>query len=157
MTRSSPLAVLAALVLSCALPGAGPTARIAEPGCAPAPDGTALALVLRRAEDARARGERATAIFDLDGTLLDPTPRTLAIFAQALGAIGTPEATAVRARVEAAAAQPLERWPYAPEDTLARLSVPPDLWPHLLDAWRARFFTSDWLSRDAPLAARPSS
>lgn len=90
----------------------------------------------------------AVVVFDLDGTLLDNRPRTLAIlrdFVRATAGL----APDVHERVEAATVQDV---PYLLTDTLHGLGVTDAATVAKAEAfWRMRFFADDYLRRDIPL------
>ena len=146
MTRT-PLVLLLAVVL-------------ASSACAHAPDAGAkadaaparLEDVLARAAEARKAGRPALAIFDIDGTLLDPAPRTRDIFALALdgpGAVVTPERPDLAGKIRAL---PSESIPYAPESTLAMAGIRDTAFVRaLMTRWSQDFFSNRFLLRDAAM------
>jgi len=144
--RRSMLAALALVlaVLACAhAPKAGESDA----------QGTArLEDVLARAAKAQAEGRPVLAIFDIDGTILDPASRTRDIFAAALdgpNAVVTPEHPELAQRVRAL---PLETIPYVPESTLALAGIRDTAWVRaLMTRWSQDFFSNRYLLRDAAI------
>ena len=94
-------------------------------------------------------GRPALAIFDIDGTILDPAARTRDIFALALdgpGAVVQPELPELAGRVRAL---PLANMPYEPESTLAQAGIRDTAMVRALKArWTFDFFSNRFLSRD---------
>jgi hypothetical protein len=141
--RRSMLAALALVLaaLACAhAPKAGETEA----------QGTArLEDVLERAAKAKADGRPVLAIFDIDGTILDPAGRTRDIFVAALDG---PNAVVTPAHPELAQkmrALPLETIPYAPESTLALAGIRDTAWVRaLMTRWSQEFFSNRYLLRD---------
>lgn len=148
-----PAALVALAAAGCAARQApAPRVTLDEPGCPAEPDPTALASVQQAIADARRAGRSPVAIFDLDGTLLDPTPRTLRILAAGLSEHDRPDAVAARRHLEALASlTPPPGLPFRVEDVAARLALPADLVPALVERWRREFFTSRWLPLDVPI------
>ena len=97
-------------------------------------------------------GRPALAIFDIDGTLLDPAPRTRDIFALALdgpGAVVTPERPDLAGKIRAL---PSESIPYAPESTLAMAGIRDTAFVRaLMTRWSQDFFSNRFLLRDAAM------
>jgi beta-phosphoglucomutase-like phosphatase (HAD superfamily) len=115
--------------------------------------GTArLEDVLARAAKAKEGGRPVLAIFDIDGTILDPASRTRDIFAAALdgpNAVVTPEHPELAQRVRAL---PLETIPYVPESTLALAGIRDTAWVRaLMTRWSQDFFSNRYLLRDAAI------
>lgn len=139
---------------------AGLALVLAALACAHAPKagangalGTArLEDVLARAEKAKDGGRPVLAIFDIDGTILDPSPRTRDILAAALdgpGAVVNPEQPEMAQRVRAV---PLEAMPYEPESTLALAGIRDTAWVRaLMTRWSQDFFSNRYLLRDAAI------
>jgi hypothetical protein len=97
------------------------------------------------------RCERATGsatpvvVLDLDGTLLDNRPRTLAIFQELADAWGGTEPQ-IAARLRAASASELA---YHVSDSLGRLGITrEDLVKRAFEFWRERFFADAHLRHD---------
>lgn len=87
-------------------------------------------------------------VFDLDGTLMDNRPRTLAILRE-LAHVWKPRAKEPAARLEQANLADLS---YLLTDTLARLDVTKsDLVQEAEVFWRERFFGDDFLRHDVAL------
>jgi beta-phosphoglucomutase-like phosphatase (HAD superfamily) len=105
--------------------------------------------VLARAAANQKDGRPVLAIFDIDGTILDPAARTRDIFNLALdgpGAVVHPEQPALAAKMRAL---PLETIPYAPESTLAMAGIRDTAWVRALMArWSVDFFSNRFLLRD---------
>ncbi len=124
---------------------AGPPARAhAEPS---------YADVLPRVRALVSRGRTAVAIFDLDGTLLDPAARTRDILVHALegpGAMVTPERPAL---AESIRSLPLSQYADAPETTLARAGIVDTAMVRALKVrWTQEFFTNRYLDDDQAIA-----
>ena len=104
--------------------------------------------VLARAA-AQKDGRPVLAIFDIDGTILDPAARTRDIFALALdgpGAVVQPEQPELAQRVRSLA---LETIPYEPESTLAMAGIRDTAMVRALKArWSQDFFSNRFLLRD---------
>ena len=134
-------------------PGPG-TAREAAPEAAPTPSDRAPALgdAFARIDQARRDGRPALAIFDIDGTVLDPAARTRDILALALEG---PEAAIRPSRPDLAQAMralPLARHGYEAESTLTRIGVTDTASVRALKArWNRDFFTNQFLLRDEAL------
>lgn len=153
--RSSKPGLTVALALGLALafgacahaPRAG--AAGGEPGATREP---ALGDVLVRAAEARKTDRPVLAIFDIDGTLLDPGARTRDIFALALdgsGAVVNPPRPDLAQAMRAL--QP-SQMPYEPESTLARIGVTDTAFVRALKTrWSQDFFSSRYLLRDEAL------
>jgi len=143
------LALGVALVLSaCAhAPRAG--AEDDGPGGAREP---ALGDVLARAAKAGKSDRPMLAIFDIDGTILDPAARTRDIFALALdgpGAVVDPPRPDL---AQAMRTLPLSQMPYEPESTLARIGVTDTAFVRALKTrWSQDFFSNRYLLRDEAL------
>ena len=109
-------------------------------------------LVLAEKEKAKAGSRPVLAIFDIDGTILDPAPRTRDIFAAALdgpGAVVSPEQPEMAQRVRAL---PLASMPYEPESTLAMAGIRDTAWVRALKTrWSQDFFSNRFLLRDAAI------
>jgi beta-phosphoglucomutase-like phosphatase (HAD superfamily) len=133
---------------------------LAALACAHAPlagaDGAAgparLEDVLARAEKAKTGGRPVLAIFDIDGTILDPAARTRDIFVAALdgpNAVVSPEHPELAQKVRAL---PLESIPYAPESTLALAGIRDTAWVRaLVTRWSQDFFSNRYLLRDTAI------
>src|SRR5262245_36141179 len=90
---------------------------------APASADSKLADVLARIAQERAAGRVPLAVFDIDGTILDPAARTRDIMTDALqgpGAMVTPEQPQLAEQIRTL---PLARYGYEPESTLARAGI----------------------------------
>lgn len=117
------------------------------------PEPAALARLATRVDSLVAAGRVPVVVFDIDGTLTDPSPRTRALFE----AYATTHARD-RARLRAGLAKvPVERYAYAPESTLARMGVRDTaLVRRITKAWADGFFANKYLGRDTPLAGAPA-
>jgi hypothetical protein len=108
-----------------------------------------LSEVLERAARVRAEGRPALAIFDIDGTILDPAARTREIV---VGALDGPSPVVDPPRPDLAQAMralPLSEQPYAPESTFARIGVRDTAFVRaLMTRWSQDFFSNRFLSRD---------
>jgi hypothetical protein len=88
-------------------------------------------------------------VFDLDGTLMDNRPRTVAILRE-LAVELRREAHSEAERFEAAH---VEKLAYRVSDTLARLGVEhPELTERAEAFWKERFFTDHYLKHDVAIA-----
>jgi hypothetical protein len=112
---------------------------------------TLFERIILRCERASSQGGidlgRATpvVVFDLDGTLLDNRPRTLAIF-QELADEWAGREPDIAARLRAASASGLA---YHVSDSLERLGITrEELVKGAFDFWRARFFADAYLRHD---------
>lgn len=108
--------------------------------------------VLARAARVRAEGRPALAIFDIDGTILDPAARTRDIIAAALdgpGAVVNPPRPDL---AQAIRALPLSDQAYEPESTFARIGVTDTAFVRALKTrWLQDFFANRYLLRDEPV------
>jgi hypothetical protein len=135
-----------AALLAAALCLAGPAAWT-HGATGPAP----LDELVRRVRTTASRGEAPIIVFDIDGTLVDPAPRTWHIFRD----VGHEQRHRFPWLPERVAAMDPARfpWPYAPDSALARAAITDTAASRaLLTAWRERFFASDYLDDDVPLA-----
>ncbi|MEP7029080.1 MAG: HAD family hydrolase [Candidatus Eisenbacteria bacterium] len=111
--------------------------------------GAQLGDVFARIAAARAAGRTAIAIFDIDGTLLDPAARTREIFTLAFDG---PDPVVHPPRPDLAAAirtLPLSDHAYEPESTLAKIGVTDTAFVRALKTrWSQDFFSNRFLSRD---------
>jgi beta-phosphoglucomutase-like phosphatase (HAD superfamily) len=120
-------------------------------GLAPAPAfaDPAYADVIARVVAARKAGRQAVAVFDIDGTILNPASRTRDIFSHALegpGAIVTPEQPQL---AEAVRSLPLSQHAYDPESTLARAGIVDTAYVRALKTrWSQDFFSNRYLLDD---------
>ncbi|HEY8087571.1 MAG TPA: HAD family hydrolase [Polyangiaceae bacterium] len=107
----------------------------------------ALHGVLRRCRTERAH-RTPVVVFDLDGTLLDNRPRTLAILREFAARCVDRDPDVAR-RLQHARLHDLE---YLLSDSLVRLGVHrADLTAELQAFWRDRFFSDAYLGHDVPL------
>ncbi len=92
--------------------------------------------------------ERAVVVFDLDGTLLDNRPRTVAILQEAAEhwAAAHPEATAAIRGLDP------QQLGYLVTDALRARGVDEALVGEALEVWKQRFFRDDTLVHDIPLS-----
>lgn len=97
-------------------------------------------------------GERPVVIFDLDGTLFDNRPRTLAILNQAADGWAARDPEAARA----VRSLRFTELGYLASETLEQVGVDRTLIEEAVQLWRERFFTDDILSHDVPLAGAVS-
>ena len=142
MSRTRRLVLALSFVLSACACAHAPLAGAKE-------ESRKLEDVLARAAANQKDGRPVLAIFDIDGTILDPAARTRDIFANALDGPdpmvkpGQPE-MAQRVR-----ALPLESLPYAPESTLAMAGITDTALVRALVArWSFDFFSNRYLMRD---------
>ncbi len=103
--------------------------------------------VLERSED-KSRTRAPVIVFDLDGTLMDNRPRTLAI----LKALGQSWRTRAPKHAEALAKATVHSLEYLVKDSVAKLGVTePELIAEAETFWKERFFTDDALSHDVAI------
>lgn len=141
MSRTRRLALALAILVSATACAHAPMAG--------AKDGSAqLADVLARAAKVK-DGRPALAIFDIDGTILDPAARTREIFNSALDGpdpVVQPGQPEMAARVRAL---DLANIPYEPESTLAMAGIRDTALVRALKArWSFDFFSNRFLMRD---------
>lgn len=114
-----------------------------------------LRKIIDRCRTGSRGSRRAVVVFDLDGTLLENRPRTLAIlreFAESLKARGelTPETSHAVERLLTAKAEELL---YLIANSLEHLGIEAkDLVDQASDYWKARFFVDDYLKHDTEVA-----
>lgn len=97
---------------------------------------------------ASASGRPVSVVFDLDGTLLDNRPRTLAIFRE-LGETWKQKAPSLAERLMHTSVSELM---YLAKDSLTKLGVvDPTLMAEGEAFWHARFFRDDYLKHDVAL------
>jgi hypothetical protein len=108
--------------------------------------------VLDRVRAARKAGHEAVAVFDIDGTILNPAARTRDIFSRGLegpGAVVTPEQPALAEQIRSL---PLAQHAYAPESTLARAGIVDTAFVRALKTrWVQDFFSNRFLLDDEPI------
>lgn len=95
------------------------------------------------------RGATPQIILDLDGTLFDNLPRSKHILVEeSARLLGDGAEVTTRLRT-----LPTQSYEYSPLETLKKVGVEePQTLATFREAWAARFFTSDELHHDAPLA-----
>ncbi len=93
-------------------------------------------------------GERSVVVFDLDGTLFDNRPRTLAILNQAADSWAAQHPEAARA----VRSLRFTELGYLATEALERVGVERALIEQAVQLWRERFFTDSVLCHDVPLA-----
>jgi len=144
MTRRFQGLVRAAAVVVLALFATGAAAALA-----PAAADPAYADVIPRIVAARKAGRQAVAVFDIDGTILNPAARNRDIFSRALegpGAMVTPEQPQL---AEAVRNLPLSQHAYDPESTLARMGIVDTAYVRALKTrWVQDFFSNRFLLDD---------
>ena len=142
--------ILRHILISALLAFAPPSyASVREGTQAPGtPDPRALVRLIARVDSVTAQGKLPVIIFDIDGTLTDPSPRTKALFEE--HAAQFPKD---RARLRAGIAKlPVERYAYAPESTLARMGVRDTALVHRVGrTWSEGFFSNEYLGHDRAL------
>src|SRR4029077_5048874 len=100
-----------------------------------------------------AAGRLPVVVFDIDGTLTDPSPRTRALF-EAHAAATPRDRAALRAGLRKLA---VERYAYAPESTLTLMGLRDTAMARrVAKTWAAGFFSNKYLGRDTPLAGAPA-
>ena len=118
-----------------------------------------LRTIIDRCAHAATTSQRAVVVFDLDGTLLENRPRTLAIlreFAENLRAKGelAPDANVAVERLLTAKAEELL---YLIAHSLEHLGIKAkDLVDQASDYWKARFFVDEYLKHDTEVAGAAS-
>lgn len=107
-----------------------------------------LAAVVDACRARSTTSERAVVVFDLDGTLLDNRPRTVAILNEAAvqWAADHPEATAAIRSLDP------KQLGYLVTDALRERGVDEALVGEALEVWKQRFFRDDTLAHDVPLS-----
>ncbi len=145
------------LALAFALGGlarGGPAAAAEAPppkpsleSCGPRYDPAALTAATEAVRRASAGGRLPVVVLDIDGTLLDPSPRMRRIFLDALRSPRAPRhAAEVAGRADALDGR---RYPYSPESALDRIgATEPETRAYLLDAWRFAFLSGLYLRED---------
>jgi hypothetical protein len=114
-------------------------------------DAAATAFFERILARSRQRGPKGppVVVLDLDGTLMDNRPRTIAI----LHALADRWRTRQPAAAATLAAMDVDALDYLLSDTLAKMGiVDPSLVAEATEYWRSRFFTDDDLRHDVALA-----
>lgn len=105
-----------------------------------------LEQVLDRVRQTAARGETPVVVYDLDHTLFDNGPRSLAIVAEYAEREGD------RALREAVERVPTRNLPYLLRDTLAMADVTDDdLVKSISEFWFSTFFRDEYIHHDVPL------
>jgi hypothetical protein len=124
-------------------------ASIREGTTAPGtPDPAALVRLQARVDSTVAQGKLPVVIFDIDGTLTDPNPRTQAIF-QDYAAKHPKDAPRLHTGLKDL---PLERYAYAPDSTLTLMGIADTGLVHRVSrAWLPAFFSNRYLSKDRAL------
>ncbi|MCU0657307.1 MAG: HAD family hydrolase [Polyangiaceae bacterium] len=120
-----------------------------KPTLAPEAQHSFLRGVIERVASARHDPRPPVIVFDLDGTLLDNRPRTVAILREVASVweSSRPEASRILASVE------VENICYGLADSLAPFGVTDEaLVAEAQTHWRDRFFTDPMLRHDRPLA-----
>jgi len=114
-----------------------------------------LRSIIDRCKAGTHAGRRAVVVFDLDGTLLENRPRTLAIlreFADSLKARGDLDAEGTNA-VERIATAKAEELLYLVAHSLEHLGIKAKaLVEQASEYWKARFFIDDYLQHDTEIA-----
>jgi hypothetical protein len=121
---------------------------------APAPpDPAVLSRILARVDSLRAASARPVVIFDIDGTLTDPAPRTRAAFQWH----AEKHASDRRVLTRALRKLPVERYAYAPESTLALMGIRDTaMVRRVVATWRETFFSNRFLDRDTAIPGAPA-
>jgi len=131
--------LLLSLAATCALPRAGRAEAT-------------FADVLVRVRQARAHGRTPVAVFDLDGTLLDPAARTRDIFSHALEGPGAMVAPEQPELAESIRSLPLSQYASDPATTLARAGIRDTAMVRALTwRWNEDFHTNRFLDDDHPI------
>ncbi len=108
-----------------------------------------LADVVVTARQRASTSALPVAVFDLDGTLIDNRPRTVAIL-RALADGPIPELRVAADRVSA------DRLEYLLVDTLRSVGVTDaELVAEATEGWKARFFQDPWMVHDVPVPGAP--
>ena len=128
-------------------------ASVREGTAAPgAPDPAALVRLQARVDSVVALGKLPVVIFDIDGTLTDPAPRTRAIF-EAYASKNPRDTARIR---KAITSLPLGHYAYAPESTLVLMGIRDTAVVHRMGrAWVTAFFSNKYLSQDQALMGAP--
>ncbi|MCA9646817.1 MAG: HAD family hydrolase [Polyangiaceae bacterium] len=107
-----------------------------------------LQTIIDQCKALRSGQQRAVVVFDLDGTLLDNRPRTVAILREAADhwAAAHPKA------VEAIHSLDPSQLGYLVTDALRERGVDEALVGEALEVWKQRFFRDDTLLHDVPLS-----
>ncbi len=104
--------------------------------------------LIARCGERRQCAQRAVVVFDLDGTLLDNRPRTVAILNDAAKNWAVQHPDAVRV-IESLSPDQLG---YLFHSALSDAGIKEELIREALELWKQRFFIDETLSHDVPLA-----
>jgi hypothetical protein len=105
-----------------------------------------LDVITDRCQSALANLQRPVVVFDLDATLFNNCPRTIAILLEFAMSEGH---THLHANLAPLASEQL---PYRTLDVLELASVPQDIHERAVGFWQTRFFTDDYQRHDMPVA-----
>ncbi|HEV8480357.1 MAG TPA: HAD family hydrolase [Candidatus Eisenbacteria bacterium] len=112
------------------------------------PDPAALLRLQSCVDSTVALGKVPVVIFDIDGTLTDPAPRTRAIF-EAYASKNPKDAAGIRKGITSV---PLNKYAYAPESTLTLMGIRDTALVHRIGrTWVTGFFSNHYLSQDREL------
>ena len=128
-------------------------AAVREGTTAPgAPDPAALTRLAARVDSLVALGKLPVVLFDIDGTLTDPAPRTRAIF-DAYASKNPKDTARIRKGITSL---PLGHYAYAPESTLTLMGIRDTALVHRMGRfWVTYFFSNKFLSQDQALMGAP--